>query len=65
MDVKKYYYNGPVMGEDHCVQENWEGETMAVSERKAKSNLTYRWKMQHGYAPTSKISLPCSLSIIR
>lgn len=65
MDMKKYLYRGPVMGEDHCIQESWEGETMAVSERKAKSNLTYRWKKQNGYAPNAKISLPQSLCVIR
>lgn len=65
MDAKKYRYRGPVMGVDRCIQEDWEGETMAVSERKAKSNLSYRWKRQHGYAPTYPISLPQSLTIIR
>ena len=65
MESKKYRYRGPVMGVDKCIQEDWEGETMAVSERKAKSNLMFRWKKQHGYPPTFLISLPQSLSIIR
>ncbi len=65
MDMKKYRYIGPVMGNDRCMQEKWEGETTAVSEKKAKCNLTYRWKKQHGYAPTFPISLPMSLIVIR
>ena len=64
MDAKKYKYKGPIMGVDRCIQENWEAETMAVSARKAKSNLTYRWKKQHGYEATYPISLPQSLTIV-
>ena len=65
MEVKKYRYKGPVMGEDRCMQEDWEGVTTAVSERRAKSNLMFRWKKQHGYLPTYPISLPMSLTIVR
>lgn len=64
MSLKKYQYIGPVMGVDKCIQEEWEGITTAVSEKKAKNNLSYRWKKQHGYAPTYFISLPQSLIIV-
>lgn len=65
MDMKKYRYDGPVMNDDRCIQENWKGETMAVSEKRAKSNLLYRWKKQNGYAVQASISLPMSLIIVR
>ena len=65
MNAKKYRYRGPVMSVDRCIQEDWEGETMAVSEGRAKSNLMFRWKKQHGYLPDYPISLPQSLTIIR
>lgn len=64
MEKKKYRYEGPVMCQDYCIEEKWEGVTSAVTEKKAKSNLIYRWKKQHGYAPIFPISLPQSLVII-
>lgn len=54
----KYSYNGPVMIFDQCVTNHWHGETRAVSERKARSNLLYQWKRDHGFAINSKVSLP-------
>jgi hypothetical protein len=52
-----YSYNGPVMMFGRVI-DHWTGETMAVSERKAKSNLIFRYKKEKGYAMNSKISLP-------
>lgn len=62
--MKKYSYDGPVMEFDNCVQRNWKSETMAVSEKKAKSNLTYQWKKQHGRSAGAKIILPGKLMLV-
>lgn len=56
--MKQYVYEGPVMEFDRCVMNHWKGTTVAVSEKKARSNLTYQYKKNHGKMPTCKISLP-------
>lgn len=53
-----YFYEGPVMKFDKCICKNWYGETMAVSEKKARSNLTFQFKKQNNYIASSKIFLP-------
>ena len=60
----KYTYNGPVMIFDECVQTRWQGTTAAVSKQKAKTNLTYQWKKEHGYAPNTKVKLPGRIEMI-
>ena len=42
----KYTYDGPVMFFDKLVADHWKGETMAPSEQKARSNLSYQAKKQ-------------------
>lgn len=54
----KWHYYGPVKEFNKLVAENWYGETIAVSEDKARSNLAYQYKKQHGKAARSKIILP-------
>jgi hypothetical protein len=44
------------------IEDRWEGETLAVSEKKAKSNLAYRYKKETGRAPGSNITLPGKLT---
>ena len=39
-----YLYDGPVMEFDNCVANRWTASTRAVSEKKARSNLTYQFK---------------------
>lgn len=56
--MNKYFYEGPVMEFDRIITEKWRGETYAVSERKARSNLAYQFKQKHGRMPSSKISIP-------
>ena len=56
--MKRYSYSGPVCEFDRVVQHDWHGETMAVSEKKARSNLTYQWKKQHRFVAGSAITLP-------
>lgn len=56
--MKLYYYDGPVMEFDTCIVNRWQASTYAVSEKKAKSNLTFRFKKLHNKTNTVKITLP-------
>lgn len=56
--MDKYVYEGPVMEFDRCVVNKWRGETFAVSEAKAKSNLAYQYKKQNHKIASTKITLP-------
>lgn len=61
MPLKRYVYDGPVMEFGRCVADRWRGETSAPSEQKARSNLTYKFKLNTGRAPYSKVTLPGKL----
>lgn len=52
-----YFYNGPVEVYGKIVSRNWYGETTAPSKKKARSNLTYQWKKEFGYIPSTKVNL--------
>ena len=56
--MEMYIYDGPVLIFDTCVEENWKGVTYAVSEKKARTNLTYQWKKKNGRVVDSKVTLP-------
>lgn len=56
--MKTYFYNGPVMEFDRIITNQWKGITEAESERKARSNLAYRFKIEHKKMPNSKITIP-------
>lgn len=56
-EVRKYVYSGPVMVFDSLVTKCWYGETMAVSTKKARSNLFYQYKKSHGLTPDTVIKL--------
>lgn len=56
--MQRYQYDGPVMRFDNCIQRRWTAITVAPSEAKAKSNLTYRYKKENGLTPNAKITLP-------
>jgi hypothetical protein len=43
------------------VANRWRGSTYAVSDGKAKSNLSYKYKKQHKLMPTAKVELPGEL----
>ena len=60
----KYLYNGPVLIFGNCIQSRWRGETKAISKSKAYSNLTYQWKVDHGYASNTAISLPGPITML-
>lgn len=62
--MNKYIYNGPVMSFDRCVADRWKGETLAVSEKKARSNLAFRYKQEHNMIPATRITLPGKITIV-
>lgn len=53
----RYVYDGPVYVFQTLVSSSWHGETMADTEKKARSNLTYQYKQQTGRARTAKVRL--------
>lgn len=56
-EKKRYIYDGPVMIFDNIVERNWYAETMAVSKKKALSNLAYQFKQTFGYSGTAAVKL--------
>lgn len=61
--MKQYSYDGPVMKFDICVASHWKGETTAVSESKARSNLAFRYKKENGLSSKARITLPGKLIV--
>lgn len=59
-----YHYNGPVLEFDKIVANHWSASTRAESEKKARSNLAYQFKMENGKVPRSMITIPGKLNII-
>lgn len=58
-----YYYEGPVMQFDQCIESRWSSTTRAVSEKKAKSNLIFQYKQARNMSnDRSKIELPGKLT---
>lgn len=64
MQKHHYYYNGPVKIFDRCVSNCWEGETIAVSEQKAKSNLSYQYRKSHNLVASTRVTLPGEITMI-
>ena len=62
--MNSYIYDGPVMEFDKCIATRWTAKTRAVSEKKARSNLTYQFKMEYGKTPRSKITLPGKITLV-
>lgn len=59
MDSKKLYiYDGPVESFNACIDQKWTAETYAVSEKKALSQLKYRYKREYGLVANARINLP-------
>ena len=59
-----YDYNGPVLEFDKVVANHWSASTRAQSEKKARCNLAYQFKMETGRVARSKITIPGKLSIV-
>lgn len=62
--MKRYVYDGPVMEFEKCVADRWKGETLAVSERKARSNLSYQYKKENDRVANIRITLPGKIKAI-
>lgn len=62
--MKLYSYDGPVFEFERIVANHWRASTLAESESKARCNLAYQYKMQHGKVPRSKITVPGKLTVI-
>lgn len=60
-----YLYEGPVMEYDRKVADRWKASTYAPSERKARSNLEYRFKKHNNRVPTVKITLPGKITLVK
>ena len=51
-----YTYEGAVMNNfNQVITNNWTGETYANTDKKAKSNLSYQFKKEHGLMQTAKV----------
>lgn len=59
-----YRYSGPVMEFNRCVCNRWEDSTYAVSEKKARSNIIYHYKIAHNKTPNSKITLSGKIELV-
>lgn len=64
MDERKHiftYSSSVTDGFGREITHRWEADTIAISEKKARANLIYRFKKEHGLANTAKIILPGKL----
>ena len=64
MDKQRYGYEGAVTVFGRIVDNSWYGETAAVSEKKARSNLAYQFKFENKLLPSAKVDLPGELYLI-
>lgn len=62
--MKTYFYDGPVKHFEQCLDEHYIAVTTAQSEKKAKNNLAYRYKIEHGYSRNAKIVLSGDLKSV-
>lgn len=53
-----YSYSGTVLSFGQCVSSHWEASSYAETESKARNNMAFQYKQQHGLAASSSISLP-------
>lgn len=53
-----YSYEGPVFEFERLIANRWCGQTYAVSESRARTNLAYQFKRETGRVPRTKITLP-------
>ncbi len=62
--MSQYRYCGPVKEFDNIINSKWEATTHAFTEAKARNNLVYRYKREHGKAADCKITLPGKMEMI-
>lgn len=60
---KEYLYDGIVLQFGVCIDRNWKASTWAYNEKKALSNLIYRYKQDHNLSANAKIELPGGLAL--
>lgn len=60
----KYRYEGPILIFDRVVTDYWKGETSAVSEQKAKCNLSYQAKKHLNLVAGAKLMLPGQIKMV-
>lgn len=65
MQYHEYLYSGPVKEFDTIINNKWEAQTSAPSEAKARSNLVYRYKREHGKTPNSSIKLTGKIQLVK
>lgn len=53
-----YSYDGPVFAFEKLIANHWKGQTYAVSEAKARTNLAFQFKKETGRVPRTNITLP-------
>lgn len=63
-EYHKYIYDGPVMEFNNLIADHWNGETMAPSEKKARNNLIYKFKINNNRVASSKITLPGQIKMV-
>lgn len=62
--MPRYLYKGPVMEFNTLLTDRWEGETVAPSEKEARSNLTYQFKRGNNRIAGTRITLPGKIRMI-
>lgn len=60
-----YIYSGAVLSHGKLISDKWTAYTYAPSESKARSNLAYRFKREHGYLPNARIELVGAVKEVR
>lgn len=63
-EYHKYVYDGPVMSFNMLLADHWKGETVAPSEKKALSNLTYQFKVKNNRIASSNIKLTGKIKMV-
>ncbi len=61
---KVYFYEGAVVRNNRCVEEHYCGYTFASSPQKARNNLTFRFKQEHGLTANTKVYLPGTIKTL-
>lgn len=56
-EKRLFRYTGAVLLYGKPVSDRWSAETYAVSEKKATSNLEFRYKRKFGYTSTAMVKL--------
>ncbi|MBQ4000192.1 MAG: hypothetical protein II643_04260 [Oscillospiraceae bacterium] len=62
--MKCWSYDGPVMAFDICVAPRWVGVTYAMTEAKARNNLTFQAKKMLNKIPNTKVTLPGKIKLV-